>query len=71
MHASSQEYNADALVLFASKNVWEGAQDKGSGDFWLSKIMFLFCHSYLVLVDQRDNFLLQSEFLLVLSHTPI
>ena len=25
----------------------------------------------LVLVDQRDNFLLQSEFLLVLSHTPI
>lgn len=33
MHALSQEYNADALVLFASKNVWEGAQDKGSSDF--------------------------------------
>ena len=45
MHALSQEYNADALVLFASKNVWEGAQDRGSSDFWLSKIMFLFCHS--------------------------
>ena len=33
MHALSQEYNADASVLFASKNVWEGAQDKGSSDF--------------------------------------
>ena len=33
MHALSQEYNADALVSFASKNVWQDAQDKGSSDF--------------------------------------